>query len=149
MSPEESRLFVAIILGKETDAGVMQHAIDFFLRLQIPHEVVLLSTLSEGIAGYLEDRAPRVALVGTEHAYTDELIPSPAETTVPIFRVITGPAPPSGQMASNVATTGFGEAGAVNAAPLAARVLALEIPDLADRLREEHDRDAAKGPDAD
>jgi phosphoribosylcarboxyaminoimidazole (NCAIR) mutase len=122
----------------------MRCATDELKRLQIPYEERVFPPSGEGLSDYLEDangRGVAVAIVGTYHAHTDEQVPSVPEALFPVIRFVTGPMPPTlGGMALNVASTGFGVDGAVNAALQAARILALTDPALAERLRARLDR---------
>ncbi len=138
--PETRRPFVTILLGKDPDAEILQYTIDVLEELQIPHETVSLQGREDDpdLSAYLADAVNRglgVIIVGTYFSYTDELFPTVAKTLLPTVKVITGPEPAPEQVSLNIALMGFGAEGAKNAGLFAARVLALNDPSLAARLR--------------
>jgi len=122
-------LFVAIVLGSESDAEVMQHTVDVLRDHKIPHEIAPVLCGDPGLLAYIEDARSRglgMIVVGTYYAYTEETIPGILEITVPIVKVITGPVPSSADqvMHNKIAYMGFGSDGARNAGLFAVRVLA-------------------------
>jgi len=136
---EAKQPFVLIVLAKDADAKVMQHTIDTLSRLQVVTETVRLDDAGLDLLAYIQSgicRGLKVVVFGTHYAYTDEQCPTVTEALVPVIKTITGPPPAANaQIALNVATTGFGVAGAVNAGIEAARILARVDPALATRLR--------------
>ena len=130
---------VLIVLTKGADAKVMQHTFDTLSSLQVVTETLHLDDADLDLLAYIQNRVCRglkVVVFGTNYAYTDEQCPTVTDVFIPVFKVVAGPRPATGdQIALNIATTGFGAAGAVNIAIQAARVLALDDPALAVRLR--------------
>lgn len=134
--------FVAVVLDREPDRAVMEHAVAVLRGLHIPHETVTRTALDAGtgLSGYLAGAAGRglaVVVIGTYYAYTEEQFPTTADLLIPVIKVVTGPPPPTvEQTTQTIAITGYGPDGARNAGLLAARILAGNDPALAARLRE-------------
>lgn len=144
----EVSLAVAVIMGSSSDWETMQHAPEALRRLEIPHEVRVLSAHRTPVAleEYVEDAEARgcqvfVAAAGGA-AHLAGVVAS--KTLLPVLGV------PMGtklggldsllsivQMPAGipVGTLAIGRAGAVNAALLAAAILARTDPELTARLR--------------
>jgi len=139
---------VAVIMGSQSDMDVMRHAVEMLEHFRVPHEVAIVSahrtpdymfTFAEQASG----RGIRVIIAGAGGAaHLPGMVA--AKTTLPVIGV---PVPGSYlqgldsllsivQMPRGVpvATVAVGPAGAANAGILAARILALQDPGLAERL---------------
>ena len=140
VNSKPNQSFVLILLGNESDAEVMSHAVEVLTRLLIPTERALLQDHRDDLPAFIEEcrgRGLQVVVFGTYYAYTDEAFPMPADILIPGFKVITGPKPTTNdQLALTLATTGFGPDGAKNAGLLAARVLAISDPELSARVEQ-------------
>ncbi len=143
MSPK-----VAVIMGSRSDGETMEHCVETLLRLEIPHEVRVLSAhrTPEALESYVADVEQRgcqvfVAAAGGA-AHLAGVIAS--KTLKPVVGV------PMGTMLGGldsllstaqmpggvpVATMAIGRAGAVNAALLAAAILARSDEEIEARLR--------------
>lgn len=158
----QERPLVAVIMGSRSDMEVMRHAAELLTQLGIPHEVRIVSAhrtpdrmfaFAESAAG----RGIRVIIAGAGGAaHLPGMVA--AKTTLPVIGV---PVPAQHlqgldallsivQMPRGVpvATLAIGPAGAANAALLAARILALQDPQLSQRLeafRAEQARAATEG----
>jgi len=146
--------FVAILMGSESDWPVMQAAADTLRALEIDHEVRITSAhrTPQATAEYVADAVQRdcaVFICGAGMAA--HLAGAVAAHTVrPVIGVPIDSGPLSGfdallstaQMPGGipVATVAVGKAGAKNAGYLAAQMLSLADPTIAERL--EADRDA-------
>ncbi len=146
--------FVAILMGSESDWPVMQAAADTLGALEIDHEVRITSAhrTPQATAEYVADAVARdcaVFICGAGMAA--HLAGAVAAHTVrPVIGVPIDSGPLSGfdallstaQMPGGipVATVAVGKAGAKNAGYLAAQMLSLADPAIAERL--EADRDA-------
>jgi 5-(carboxyamino)imidazole ribonucleotide mutase len=153
---------VAVIMGSRSDMEVMGAAVEMLEILQVPHEVAIVSAhrtpdrmfaFAEGAAA----RGIRVIIAGAGGAAH---LPgmTASKTLLPVIGV---PVPTQHlggldsllsivQMPRGVpvATVAIGRAGAANAALLAAQILALEDPELRERLarwRQEQARAAVEG----
>ena len=141
MPPEKKQSFVAIILGNESDAKVMQDAVNVLTRLQIPYEVQSLFGLDPcpDLLEYLKDAASRglgMVVVGSYYTYTNELLPTISESCIPMATVLTGPTPTSwNQITPNTTAMFLGVDAATNAGLFAAKVLARTDSELLERLR--------------
>jgi 5-(carboxyamino)imidazole ribonucleotide mutase len=143
MSPK-----VAVVMGSRSDWETMEHAIATLKRLEIPHEARVLSAhrTPGALEQYVEDVESRGAQVviaaAGGAAHLAGVVAS--KTLLPVLGVPMG-TPLGGldsllstvQMPAGipVATLAIGRAGAVNAALLAAAILALADRDIASRLR--------------
>lgn len=136
-------------MGSSSDWTVMRHAAETLRQLQVPHEVRVVSAhrTPDRMAGYARaaaERGIRVVIAGAGGAAH---LPgmTAAHTWLPVIGV---PVPGSylsgldsllsiGQMPGGVpvATMAIGRAGAINAALLAAAILALTDPALRRRLQ--------------
>jgi 5-(carboxyamino)imidazole ribonucleotide mutase len=153
---------VAVIMGSRSDMEVMGAAVEMLEILKVPHEVAIVSAhrtpdrmfaFAEGAAA----RGIRVIIAGAGGAAH---LPgmTASKTLLPVIGV---PVPTQHlggldsllsivQMPRGVpvATVAIGRAGAANAALLAAQILALEDPELRERLarwRQEQARAAVEG----
>ena len=141
---------VAIVMGSQSDWATMRGAAQTLATLAVDHETLIVSAhrtpqrLYE-FARAAEDRGTKVIIAGAGGAaHLPGMVA--ALTTLPVFGVPVQSRALSGwdsllsivQMPAGVpvGTLAIGEAGAVNAALLAAAVLALQDEALATRLRE-------------
>ncbi len=139
---------VAILMGSDTDLAVMQNAARQLERFGIPYEMDIISAhrSPERTAAFARGARQRglrvlIAGAGAAAALAGALA---AETTLPVIGVPLATSPLSGFDALlstamlpagvPVATVAVGEAGATNAAVLAAQILALSDSALAARL---------------
>lgn len=139
---------VGIIMGSQSDWPVMRHAADTLKSLKLPFETAIVSAhrTPERLYSYAKtarERGLRVIIAGAGGAahlpgMTAALTPLPVFGVPVESRALKGldsllsivqmpPGVPVGALA-------IGEAGAINAALLAAAVLALQDPALASRL---------------
>jgi 5-(carboxyamino)imidazole ribonucleotide mutase len=140
---------VAVVMGSKSDWETMEHAVQTLAKLEIPHDVRVLSAhrtpdaLEEFIAD-VEERGARVFIAAAGGAaHLAGVVAS--KTIRPVLGVPMGSAL-SGfdsllstvQMPAGipVATLAIGRAGAVNAALLAAAILSCSDEALETRLRE-------------
>ncbi len=145
--PKESPL-VGILMGSDSDFEVLQEAVKVLARLQIPHEVVVASAhrTPERTRSYVqaaEARGIRLLIAGAGGAAA---LPGfiASETSLPVIGVPIASTPLGGldsllsmaQMPKGVpvATMAIGTWGAVNAALLAAEILALADEGVKKRL---------------
>jgi 5-(carboxyamino)imidazole ribonucleotide mutase len=144
----DSAPLVAVIMGSRSDWETMEHAPATLARLEIPHEVRVLSAhrtphaLGEYVAD-VETRGAQVFIAAAGGAaHLAGVVAS--KTLRPVLGVPMGTQLggldsllSTVQMPAGVpvATLAVGRAGAVNAALLAAAILALADPDLDARLR--------------
>ena len=141
---------VAIVMGSQSDWATMRGAVQTLATLAVDHETLIVSAhrtpqrLYE-FARAAEDRGTKVIIAGAGGAaHLPGMVA--ALTTLPVLGVPVQSRALSGwdsllsivQMPAGVpvGTLAIGEAGAVNAALLAAAVLALQDEALATRLRE-------------
>ncbi|MBN1105627.1 MAG: 5-(carboxyamino)imidazole ribonucleotide mutase [Deltaproteobacteria bacterium] len=140
---------VGVIMGSVSDRDVMQGCVETLRELGIPHEVRMRSahrmpaetrTYAETAAG----RGLEVIIAGAGWAaHLAGFIA--AHTTLPVIGVPIDSSPLQGldallstvQMPPGipVATVALGKGGATNAAVLAAQILALKYPAIAERVR--------------
>ena len=170
MSPiDAERPLVAVLMGSRSDWETMRHTAETLGRFEVPHEARVLSAhrTPDATREYVLAAPGRgveviVAAAGGA-AHLAGVVA--AHTLLPVFGV-----PMQGwalngldallatvQMPGGVpvGTLAIGKAGAVNAALLAVRVLALSRPELRERLRRYHEeqtaavlRDELPGPGA-
>ncbi len=159
---------VAIVLGSDSDYPVIQDMIRILNEFEIPHELTVSSAhrspdRTHRYAVTLEDRGIQVVIAcAGAAAHLAGVLAS--HTILPVIGVPIDSGPLKGidallstsMMPAGVpvATMGIGEAGASNAAVLAAQILARSDSDLALRLKdykkkladkvEERDRDLKK-----
>ncbi|MBB1249670.1 MULTISPECIES: 5-(carboxyamino)imidazole ribonucleotide mutase [unclassified Rhizobium] len=154
---------VAIIMGSQSDWETMKNAADTLDALEIPYEARIISAHRTpdrlvNFAKTARDEGFKVIIAGAGGAAH---LPgmAAAMTPLPVFGVPVQSKALSGQdsllsivqmpAGIPVGTLAIGRAGAVNAALLAAAVLALYDDDLADRLdtwREEQSASVAEHP---
>jgi len=141
---------VAILMGSETDQPVMEAALPYLDHFQVPYEIHVLS------AHRNPDQVARFAAAARENGFGVLIAGAgmaahlagavKAHSTLPVIGV-----PLPGGVADGldallstvqmpkgvpVATVSLGKAGAINAAVLAAEILALNEPDLLQRLEQ-------------
>jgi 5-(carboxyamino)imidazole ribonucleotide mutase len=150
MRPASAPL-VGIIMGSQSDWTTMQHAARALTALDVPHEVKIVSAhrTPDRLARYAKtarDRGLSVIIAGAGGAAH---LPGmcAAYTSLPVLGVPISSASLNGmdsllsivQMPAGipVGTLAIGQAGAINAALLAAAILALADPALAARLDEQ------------
>lgn len=147
--PTEKPL-VGIIMGSKSDLPTMQHASEFLSQFNVSHErrVVSAHRTPEWMVRYARDaeqRGLKIIIAGAGGAaHLPGMVAS--MTTLPVLGVPIQSRALSGldsllsivQMPGGVpvGTLAIGEAGAKNAALLAVRMLANEMPDLRPKLRE-------------
>jgi 5-(carboxyamino)imidazole ribonucleotide mutase len=139
---------VSIVMGSQSDWDVMRHARDTLQDLGIPSETKVISAhrTPERLHGYVRELRPRGFKVVIAGAGMSAALPGviAAATTLPVFGVPLEGGAFGGldsllsivQMPGGipVGTLAVGKAGAVNAALLAAAVLALSDDELARAL---------------
>ena len=141
---------VGVIMGSKSDREVMQDCTDQLKELGIPHEVRVLSAhrtpkQTQEYAESAGERGIEVLIAGAGWAAHLAGVIA-AHTIVPVIGVPIDSSPLNGLDALlstsmmpagvPVATMGIGKAGASNAAILAAQILALNDPPLAERLHD-------------
>lgn len=139
---------VAILMGSDSDLPVMSEAVKVLRSLEIPCEVHVTSAhrspeRTAQIVGTARERGVRLFIAGAGSAAHLAGVVA-AHTTLPVFGVPLAASDLKGldallstaQMPAGipVGTLAIGKAGAANAGWLAAAVLALSDPSLADRL---------------
>ena len=139
---------VAVVMGSRSDWETMEHSVATLKKLEIPHEVRVLSAhrTPEALVQYVEDVESRGAQViiaaAGGAAHLAGVVAS--KTLLPVLGVPMGTQLggldsllSTVQMPAGipVATLAIGRAGAVNAALLATAVLALADSEIASRLR--------------
>jgi 5-(carboxyamino)imidazole ribonucleotide mutase len=148
---------VAVIMGSSSDWETMEHCVETLKALEIPHEVRVLSAhrTPDALESYVEDVEARGAQVFVAAAggaaHLAGVVAS--KTLRPVLGIPMGTQLggldsllSTVQMPAGipVGTLAIGRAGAVNAALLAAAVLALEDGELAERLQAFRDGQAQK-----
>ena len=148
--PDNSKPLVAVILGSRSDWDTMRHADEVLTRFQVPHENRILSahrTPEHTIqyADMAQGRGIQVIIAGAGGAAHLPGVLA-AHTLLPVLGVPMESPALKGldsllsivQMPAGipVGTLGIGRAGAVNAALLAVSILANNLPDLREKLRE-------------
>ena len=153
----EAAIRIGIVMGSQSDWSVMQRAAETLNALDVPHESRIVSAhrTPDRLYGYARsarDRGLMAVIAGAGGAaHLPGMVAS--MTILPVFGV---PMPSRGlsgldsllsivQMPAGVpvGTLAIGEAGAVNAALLAAGVVALSDPALGERLQAWRDRQTA------
>jgi 5-(carboxyamino)imidazole ribonucleotide mutase len=148
---------VAVIMGSRSDWEVMEHAVETLRRLEIEHEVRVLSAhrtpaALEAYVTEVESRGAAVFVAAAGGAaHLAGVVAS--KTTRPVLGVPMHSQALGGldsllstvQMPAGipVGTLAIGRAGAVNAALLAAEILALSDDELGERLRRFREEQAA------
>ena len=153
-----SEPFVAILMGSESDLPIMQTGADILRQLEIKHEIKITSAhrtpaITQQFISEAEARGCQVFIAGAGLA-AHLAGATAAQTTKPVIGVPIDAGPLSGldallstvQMPGGipVATVAIGKAGAKNAAYLAAQILSLADPDLAERVKSERVANAEK-----
>ncbi|MFL2849623.1 MAG: 5-(carboxyamino)imidazole ribonucleotide mutase [Pseudohongiellaceae bacterium] len=153
-----SEPFVAILMGSESDLPIMQAGADILRLLEIKHEIKITSahrtpSITQQFISEAEARGCQVFIAGAGLA-AHLAGATAAQTTKPVIGVPIDAGPLSGldallstvQMPGGipVATVAIGKAGAKNAAYLAAQILSLADPDLAERVKSERVANAEK-----
>jgi phosphoribosylaminoimidazole carboxylase PurE protein len=143
------KVLVGVLMGSKSDAEVMKGCSDTLTEMKIPHEVRVLSAhrTPQQTREYVENAAPRglhVMIAGAGWAAHLAGVVA-AHTTLPVIGVPIDSSPLQGmdsllstvQMPPGipVATVSIGKGGAANAAVLAAEILALKFPDIAEMLK--------------
>ena len=160
-----NKVLVGVVMGSASDAEVMKGCMNVLLELEIPHEVRVLSAhrTPEATRQYAEsasDRGLEVIIAGA--GWAAHLAGFMAgHTMLPVIGVPIDSSPLNGmdallstvQMPPGipVATVSIGSGGAKNAAVLAAQILALKYPPVAEKLihyRKELTRKAMEKVDA-
>lgn len=153
---------VGIIMGSTSDWETMRHAAETLARLEVPHETRVVSAhrTPERMFNYAREAAGRGLKVLIAGAGGAAHLPgmTASMTTLPVLGVPVESHALKGmdsllsivQMPAGipVGTLAIGRAGAVNAALLAASILALEDPALARRLAAWRAAQTAAVPDA-
>jgi 5-(carboxyamino)imidazole ribonucleotide mutase/phosphoribosylamine--glycine ligase len=144
-----NKSLVGVVMGSDSDAGVMQGCMDVLREFDIPHEVRVLSAhrTPEETKAYSESAAQRgVEVIIAGAGWAAHLAGFIAgHTTLPVIGVPIDSSPFKGldallstvQMPSGipVATVAVGSGGAKNAAVLAAQILALKYPPVSEKLQ--------------
>ena len=146
---------VAVLMGSRSDWETMEHSVQTLARLEVPHEVRVLSAhrTPDALAAFVADIEARGAQVFVAAAggaaHLAGVVAS--QTLLPVLGVPMG-TPLGGldsllstvQMPAGipVGTLAVGRAGAVNAALLAAAILARGDKELTGRLRRYRDEQA-------
>ncbi|MBW1912079.1 MAG: 5-(carboxyamino)imidazole ribonucleotide mutase [Deltaproteobacteria bacterium] len=144
-----TKSLVGVVMGSTSDAGVMEGCIEILKELKIPFDIKVSSAhrtpdqtreFAESAAG----RGLEVIIAGAGWAAHLAGVIA-AHTLLPVIGVPIDSSPLNGmdsllatvQMPPGipVATVALGKGGAKNAAILAAQILALKYPDIAQRLK--------------
>jgi len=141
---------VAVIMGSASDAEVMRGCVELLRELELPHEVKVLSAhrtpdLTREYAVSAAGRGIEVIIAGA--GWAAHLAGAiAAHTTLPVIGVPIDSSPFKGldallstvQMPSGipVATVAVGSGGAKNAAVLAAQILGLKYPPIAEKVND-------------
>lgn len=153
-----SKVFVAVMVGSDSDLPTMQGTIDVLERLGVRYELKIASAhrTPDATHAYVKDADRRgcavfIAAAGLANHLSGTVA---ALTLKPVIGVPMAGGPLQGQDALlstvqmpggvPVACVAIGSPGAKNAAYLAAQVLALADPELAQRLATERERGAAE-----
>lgn len=148
MSSENRRILVGVIMGSQSDWATMQHCAQQLELLQIPHacEVVSAHRTPDKLFHYAENAADNGIKVIIAGAGGAAHLPGmvAAKTHLPVIGVPVQSQALNGldsllsmvQMPAGiaVATVAIGKAGAINAAILAASMLANEHPEIKQNL---------------
>lgn len=145
----DEKPLVGVIMGSTSDGDVMEGCTDLLKELEIPHEVRVLSAhrTPEQTKKYAEsalERGLEVIIAGAGWAAHLAGVVA-AHTTLPVIGVPIDSSPLNGidallatvQMPPGipVATVALGKGGAKNAGVLAAQILALKYPPIAERFK--------------
>lgn len=153
-----SNAFVAILMGSESDLGIMENAGEIFKKLEINYEIKITSAhrtpaVTQEYISDAEARGCQVFIAGAGLA-AHLAGATAAHTTRPVIGVPIDAGPLQGmdsllstvQMPAGipVATVAIGKTGAKNAAWLAAQIMALSDETLAQRVKDERQANAEK-----
>lgn len=139
---------VSILMGSESDLNVMQKAADVLQRLEIAHEIRIMSAhrTPDVVAEHASGAARREVKVIIAGAGAAAALPGviAAHTSLPVIGVPIDATPLKGvdalyaivQMPSGVPVATVSIDGATNAAVLAAQIIALQDPAVGDRLNQ-------------
>jgi phosphoribosylaminoimidazole carboxylase PurE protein len=146
---DSNKPVVGVIMGSASDSEVMKGCVELLRELELPHEVKVLSAhrtpaLTREYAVSAADRGIEVIIAGA--GWAAHLAGAiAAHTTLPVIGVPIDSSPFKGmdallstvQMPSGVpvATVAVGSGGAKNAAVLAAQILALKYPRIAEKVK--------------
>ena len=153
----EAVVRIGIVMGSQSDWAVMQRAAETLEALELPHESRIVSAhrTPDRLYSYARSARKRGLMAVIAGAGGAAHLPGmvASMTVLPVFGVPMPSRSLSGldsllsivQMPAGVpvGTLAIGEAGAVNAALLAASVVALSDPALAERLQAWRDRQTA------
>lgn len=148
---------VAVLMGSRSDWETMEHAVETLRKLEVPHEVRVLSAhrTPAALAEYVADVEARGAkvfvaaaggaahLAGVVASQTQRPVlgvPMHSQAVGGLDSLLSTVQMPAG---IPVGTLAIGRAGAVNAALLAVAILALADPELEARLRRFRDEQSA------
>ena len=166
MSPANSQPVVGIIMGSASDHHVLHHAAGILAALHIPHEEKIVSAhrTPDRLYQYAAEAKGRGLKLIIAAAGGAAHLPgmTAALTPLPVLGVPVAGSSQTGGLAGldsllsivqmpkgvPVGCLAIGAAGAVNAALLAAAILALEDPQLATRLAEWRQRQTDSVPQA-
>lgn len=145
----DEKPIIGVVMGSTSDRDVMEGCIDLLKEIMIPYEVRVVSAhrIPERTREYAESAAERgleVIIAGAGWAaHLAGFIA--AHTILPVIGIPIDSSPLKGidallstvQMPAGipVATVAIGKGGAKNAAVLAAEILALKYPPIAERLK--------------
>jgi 5-(carboxyamino)imidazole ribonucleotide mutase len=149
---------VAVIMGSKSDWETMRHADEILTRFDVPHECRIISAhrtpgLMAEFAAAAESRGVEVIIAGAGGAaHLPGMVA--AQTLIPVLGVPVESHALKGmdsllsiaQMPGGipVGTLAIGKAGAINAALLAAAILANSRPELREKLRKFREEQTAK-----
>lgn len=145
----DNKPLVAVVMGSASDADIMKGSIDQLKELSIPHEVKIISAhrtpeQTKEFAETAIERGIEVIIAGAGwSAHLAGVIA--AHTTLPVIGVPIDSSVLQGmdallstvQMPPGipVATVAIGKGGAKNASILAAQILSIKYPDIAENLK--------------
>ncbi len=160
-----NKVLIGVVMGSASDADIMKGCVDLLKELGIPHEVKILSAhrtpeQTREYAATAAERGIEVIIAGA--GWAAHLAGAiAAQTILPVIGIPIDSSPLNGmdallstvQMPSGipVATVALGKGGAKNAAVLAAQILGLKHPSIADevgRYRESLTQAAAEKVDS-
>jgi len=148
MAADSQKPLVGVIMGSQSDWETMAHAVDILETLEVPHEVRIVSAhrTPDRMADYAKTAAERGLQAIVAGAGGAAHLPGmvAAQTRIPVLGVPVESKALSGmdsllsiaQMPGGVpvGTLAIGKAGAKNAGLMAAAIVALQDPALAQRL---------------
>lgn len=150
--------FVSVIMGSSSDKAIMQHCVDTLTKLNVPYEWLISSAhrTPERTHAYVRDAESKGAQVFICAAGMAAHLAGAvsANTTKPVIGVPLSGGAMDGldallstvQMPAGmpVATVAIGKAGAVNAAYMAAQILSLGDPKIAEAIKADRQAKADK-----